>query len=252
MTAKMFKTGEFAKKSGVTQRTLRYYDRLGLLVPSVVGDNGHRQYSELDFAKLQQILTLKFIGLSLVEIKRVLTTDMGEIGKLLVSQKQAVEAKISQLKLVSLALNRAQQSLGSGSAFDVEKFVAVIQAVNMSNQFDWFGKYYSDEDKAKLAERAKDWTIEDQKKAQQAWDQLFADTRANMDKDLSDPRVQELVDRYEELIGSFTQGDPGIRSGLNQAYANIHEAPPEIRQWANSFKDVSEFLNRAKDWRQKK
>lgn len=73
---KLFTTGEFAKKAGVTIRTLRYYDKIGLLVPSSHNELGHRLYSKEDFGKLQKILTLKFIGLSLEDIANIMKYDL--------------------------------------------------------------------------------------------------------------------------------------------------------------------------------
>ena len=69
---KHYRIGDFANKAGVTVRTIRYYDRIGLLRPTSRSDANQRLYSELDFARLQQILTLKLIGLSLEEIKGLL------------------------------------------------------------------------------------------------------------------------------------------------------------------------------------
>ena len=63
-----YTSGEFAKKANVTLRTIRYYDRQGILKPSKVADNGYRLYTDADFAKLQKILSLKYLGFSLEEL----------------------------------------------------------------------------------------------------------------------------------------------------------------------------------------
>ncbi len=60
--------GEFAKQAGVTPRTIRYYESLGLLGPSEREGAGFRYYSELELAKLQKINILKGLGLNLEEI----------------------------------------------------------------------------------------------------------------------------------------------------------------------------------------
>ena len=242
--SKLFHTGEFAKKAGVTVRTLRWYDKQGLLTPTDHSEAVQRLYSELDFIKLQQIVTLKFIGMTLKEIKAVLLGDKVDIHSLLEKQRWTLENKLTQLQDVIFAISATEQSL-SKYILDAEQFIQVIKSINMSNKFKWFNKFYSDKEKARLAERAKDWTPEDQKKIEGEWNQLFADVRANMDKDLTSPEVQALVDRWQGLVGQFTQGDPGIQSGLNNAYSNIDEAPEGVKEWANSFKDVSEFIQKA-------
>ena len=63
-----YKTGKFAKLANVSERTIRYYDKIGLLKPSFVMENGYRQYSDLDLLKLQKILSLKHLGFSIEEI----------------------------------------------------------------------------------------------------------------------------------------------------------------------------------------
>lgn len=53
---------EFAKLAGVTVRTLHFYDREGLLKPSQYTGKNHRLYQQKDLLRLQQILTLKYLG----------------------------------------------------------------------------------------------------------------------------------------------------------------------------------------------
>lgn len=64
--------GELAKQVGVTPRTIRYYESLGLLGPSEREGAGFRYYSELELAKLQKINVLKGLGLNLEEISTVI------------------------------------------------------------------------------------------------------------------------------------------------------------------------------------
>jgi DNA-binding transcriptional MerR regulator len=56
----------------VSIRTLRYYDKVGLLSPSQYTEAGYRLYTDADLLRLQQILALKFLGFSLEEIKHCL------------------------------------------------------------------------------------------------------------------------------------------------------------------------------------
>ena len=63
-----YSTGQFAKLANVTERTIRYYDKIGLLKPSFVMENGYRKYTKSDLLKLQKILSLKHMGFSLEEI----------------------------------------------------------------------------------------------------------------------------------------------------------------------------------------
>ena len=66
---KYYTSGEFAKKAHVSIRTIRYYDQKNLLKPSTRTTSGARRYTDADFAKLQQILLLKYLGFSLSDIR---------------------------------------------------------------------------------------------------------------------------------------------------------------------------------------
>lgn len=64
--------GELAEKAGITPRTIRYYENLGLIKPSEREGTGFRYYTETELAKLQKISCLKSLGLSLEEIASVI------------------------------------------------------------------------------------------------------------------------------------------------------------------------------------
>jgi MerR family transcriptional regulator, copper efflux regulator len=93
----MLKIGELAKQAGVTTRTLRYYEQLGLFVPSNVNTKGYRYYNDDTLAQITRIRNLQRVGLSLTEIKEV-------IG-LYFRQKKKVEAKEKTLKYMQSHLD---------------------------------------------------------------------------------------------------------------------------------------------------
>ncbi|MGW8991618.1 MerR family transcriptional regulator [Streptomyces zhihengii] len=73
---------EVARMSGVTARTLRHYDEIGLLPPARIGANGHRHYGERELLRLQQILVLRALGVGLPEIGLVLAERIDEVDAL--------------------------------------------------------------------------------------------------------------------------------------------------------------------------
>lgn len=68
----IFTIGQLVQTSGVSIRTLRYYDSIDLLKPSDYTEGGHRLYTTEDLSTLQNIKSLQFLGLSLKEIKDIL------------------------------------------------------------------------------------------------------------------------------------------------------------------------------------
>ena len=104
-----YKTGQFAKLANVSERTIRYYDKIGLLKPSFVMENGYRQYNDLDLLKLQKILSLKHLGFRIEEIFPMVmdNTNLKESFDL---QMHLIDDKISHLQSLKDALKRASQS----------------------------------------------------------------------------------------------------------------------------------------------
>lgn len=89
----LYQAQDFARRAGVTVRTLHHYDRMGLLKPSSYTATGYRLYGERDMARLQQIVTLKFIGFSLKQIKELLGQREFDLKATLRLQREVIEAE---------------------------------------------------------------------------------------------------------------------------------------------------------------
>lgn len=126
-----WKVGDLAKLTGLTVRTLRFYDQVGLFSPSGHTGSGHRLYSELDLSRLHLILSLKDLGLSLVEIKSVL--NGGQISPLEIVGLRINQIK-EQIKLQQKLLEQLRHisKLMQGKAeLRVEDFTSLLQAMKM-------------------------------------------------------------------------------------------------------------------------
>lgn len=82
---------QLTRETGVTVRTLRYYDQIDLLKPSGKTEGGHRLYSEADVIRLQQILFLKEMGFSLKETANMLGKDELDLKDSLEKQLRFVQ-----------------------------------------------------------------------------------------------------------------------------------------------------------------
>src|SRR5215210_9599079 len=108
----LYQASEFAEMTGVTVRALHHYDRLGLLKPSGRTTAGYRLYGERDLARLQQIVTLKFIGLSLKQIKQILDRDSFDLSTALRIQRKILGEKRRHLEMAMVAIEKAERLLG--------------------------------------------------------------------------------------------------------------------------------------------
>ncbi|MBZ0282373.1 MAG: MerR family transcriptional regulator [Anaerolineae bacterium] len=249
---KYFRVGDFANRAGISIRTLRYYDQIGLLEPSAHSESGQRLYTELDYARLQQILTLKLIGLSLEEIRQLLTTDIAGIEHLLERQKQALEQQARQLLQVVQTIEHAQNAIRAAHELDLETLINIIRMVNMYTQSDWLSQFVDAKGQAALAARDQHLSLHDHKQAGLAWKTLFEDIQQHMDKDFHDPAIKHLIARWDDLMAQFASGDPEFAARLNAAYTDldhapdVDNAPPELQAWVRDLRDAAAFIQRAR------
>lgn len=224
-TGRFYKTAEFANLAGVTVRTLHHYDRLGLLKPSGRTAKGYRLYGERDFARLQQIVTFKFIGFSLQQIKNILNRGSFDLAKALKSQREIIGEQRRRLELAIKAIERVEGVLASTDEPDWEVFAEIIEVINMQNDMTWTDKYYSEDAKQKIAERAATVPSEAIEQAQRDWPALIKEVEASLGEDPGSAKVQALAERWAQLVQGFTGGDPEIQKGLNKMYADKQNWP---------------------------
>lgn len=138
--------GELAKKMGTTVRALQYYDKEGLLPPSGESEGGRRLYTDKDMVKLHQILSLKYLGFSLKDIKyRLPSLDSPcEIAEALSEQASAIKAKISELSNMLEATEALRAEVLQMKSVDFKKYADIIVNLQMENDMYWLIKYFDD------------------------------------------------------------------------------------------------------------
>lgn len=128
-----YSSGQFAKMSGVTVRTIRFYDKQNILKPSYVRPDGARFYTDSDFARLQQILLLKYLGFSLDDI-RDMTIGDADCRLLLNSlrqQQRLVKDRIEQLALVEQAIENTASAIEQEQQIDWSRMLHLIHLTGM-------------------------------------------------------------------------------------------------------------------------
>ena len=130
----ILKIGEFAKRSGVTVKTLLHYDKIGLLKPSEKTEAGYRIYCEEDFLKLQQITTLKFIGLPLSEISHILYESGENLENMISIQKKALEEKKKHIDAVIEVFNKAKNTAKKNGFLDANNLIDLIKITNIESR----------------------------------------------------------------------------------------------------------------------
>lgn len=192
------KINEVAKLTGITIRTLHYYDEIGLLKPSQITEAGYRLYDENNLSELQQILFFKELNFPLNEIKEIMTNSEYDKTEALKKHKELLLKKRERIdKLITLVDNTIK---GEGKMSFKEFDMTEIESAK---------KKYAKEVKERWG--SYDAYIESEKKTsnygKEQWQEInnegkeilkaFAD---NMDKTPDSKEVQELVKEWQCFI----------------------------------------------------
>ncbi len=207
-----FTIGEIAARTGLTVRALRHYERIGLLAPGPRTAAGHRRYGAADVERLQQIVSLRAVGLPLAAIRDVLD---GGADLLATVERHAAHLRdeiAGRQRLADRLDAVARRYRASGTA-DVGELLSTIQLTTM------FEKHYTPEQLGQLRDRADTLGQAHIETVQNQWAVLFErlDALRTAGIDPAAPEAQALAAEAHALVGEFTGGDAGIRASLDAA-----------------------------------
>jgi DNA-binding transcriptional MerR regulator len=128
--------GELAKASGLTVRTLHYYDRLGLLVPAARDASGYRRYGPREVERLYRIRALKALGLALEEIVSVVSgpSEPDELRDLVARHLGQVRARRAALASLENRLGLLLDVLASSRDADIDQLLSTMGDMTMLEQ----------------------------------------------------------------------------------------------------------------------
>jgi DNA-binding transcriptional MerR regulator len=190
-----YKIHEFAELSGVTVKALHHYDRLGLLKPTRT-DAGYRIYADRDLERLEQIVALKFIGLSLQQIRVVLDRAATELPETLRLQRQVLEEKQRLLARAINAILDAEKTIRPGEPTDPAVLKRLIEVIAMQDKWDFMKRYWGDGTWAEAeaaVEKIKSGPAEELK-------ELRREIEAALGEDPAGEKAQALGERYAAFM----------------------------------------------------
>jgi DNA-binding transcriptional MerR regulator len=212
---------EFAKLTRVTVRTLHYYDQIGLFKPGFERPNGYRVYTDADLLRLQQIVTLKFMGFSLTEIRRLLDGKGYEAVKSLRVQAAAVRDEIARLREASRAIDQVLARLEKDGRIHKQKLIKIMEVIQMGEDVKkgWHEKYFSEADIKKFQDVGKNYSPEAMVAYQDRWAALITEVKANVGLDPASDKAQDLGRRWTELFNEVWGGRPELKTKIAAAYS---------------------------------
>ena len=199
--------GEAAERLGVSVRTLRWYDEIGLVKPTQVGENGYRYYDREALALLQQAVFYKELGFSLKEITPLLQAPEEQRRRALEAHRSLLELKIQQLEgLVALV----DDTLG-GAPMTKPKIT--------QTDIDAAREQYAEEAKARWGHTEAWKQSQGKTPDRNRMEEIFRGFAALRDKEPGDPAVQAQVACWQQFITEeMYPCTREILAGLGQMY----------------------------------
>ncbi len=213
--------GDVARLSGVTSRTLRHYDSIGLLTPVGTAPGGRRLYGRDELVRLQQILVLRELGVDLPSIGRVVRSGDDRRTQLQVLRRhhERLVAERERYDRLAATVATTMRSLDGGRTMEAK---------------DLYAGFDNSEYEVEARER---WGIEAVDRGVSAWARLGVDGQAAHHAEATEmgeslaaylaeglaadtPRVQALVARHHAQIAVFWTPNRESYTGLGQMYVD--------------------------------
>ena len=239
--------GEVAQLMGTTVRTLQYYDKQGLLKPSTTSEGGRRLYSSKDLVKLHQIMSFKYLGFSLDEIKEKLfkLDTPNDVAMALERQKKSIEEQIVNLEEALQAINSLYEEVIAVQEGDFSKYAEIIEFLRAGNQGYWVWKYFDEPLRDHIRNRFGDNS--------EAGLEIFdtdkdvLDEAVNLKRQNEPPESEKslnLAQKWWNMILEFTGGDMNLIPQLEAFNGNKSNWNNELAEKQQEIDDyVSSILN---------
>lgn len=220
----MMTVNDVSKLTGVSVRTLQYYDSIGLLKPSSYTESGYRLYDDASLERLQQILLFKELEFPLKEIKTIIDAPDFDRNKALEQQIELLTMRKEHLEnLIDFA--RGIKLLGvrkmDFEVFDTKKIDEY--AKRTKEQWGKTPQY------KEFEEKNKGMTDKDQKIMAEEFMQIFVEFGQMISLDPADAKVQLQVKKLQDYISEhFYQCTKDILLGLGKMYSGGGEFTENI------------------------
>ena len=209
--------GEAAALTGVSIRTLRYYDEIGLLKPCEVTAAGYRLYDEAALQTLQQILFYRELEFPLSDVQRILSSPDYDRREALVRQRALLQLKRERLDAL---IRLADQNIGGTENMSVQEFdKTAIEQAKEQYAAEAEQRWGKTEAYKESAARTKGYNKDDWARIQADADEIIKAFAAARDLPADGEQARALVERWQKHItANYYDCKLEILKGLGQMY----------------------------------
>lgn len=242
-----YSVSQLAKLSGISIRTLRWYDEKGLLKPSYHGANGYRYYDEEKLLTLQQILFFRELGFSLADIDKLLTHDDFNQIRGLQAHKKIIKEEIKRKRNLITTIDKTIQRLRGKQIMTDKELYDGFDRDRQKEYEQYIVKEHGLKGEKLLKQSrktTKQWSHDEWLDVKNCGDQIHKDLAKAIDQKL-DPesdQVQAIIHRHYTLQSSFFNMTKEVYLGLTELYADH----PDFKNYFDEYHpDMIEYLGKA-------
>lgn len=211
---------QLAELAGVSVRTLHYYDEIGLLKPSSVGDNGYRYYEEEAVFRLQQILFFREMELGLLQIKEIVDRPGFDLMTALVTHRAALQDKMARLQTLVYTIDQTLAHLTGEVTMSKHKLFEGFTEEEQKRYEQEASAKYGAEIVQASTKLWKSYSKEKQAAILNESQVIYQEMIAAMGQGAASATVQAIVARWHQHLRYFYEPTPEILRGLGHHYNN--------------------------------
>jgi len=195
---------QLAKLSGVTVRTLHYYDEIGLLKPSSIHRNGYRSYEKKELLRLQQILFFRELDFPLADIKKILDKPDFEIVGALRRHKDLMKLKQKRFDKLINTIDKTIKHMAKQQNMKDEELYDAFNDPDVKRYQEEAKQRWGNTDAYKQSmKKVGKLTKAQMEKIKKDGIELTKKLAACMDKEITDKEVQKLIGQHYKNIQFF-------------------------------------------------
>jgi MerR family transcriptional regulator, thiopeptide resistance regulator len=238
-----FSVKQLAKMAGVSARTLHYYDEIGLLRPERQPGNGYRIYGQAALLRLQQILFLRELGLSLEDIQTALDQPDFDLLQALKQHRQALQERQAHLSRLVQTVDRTILYLKGSIDMDSQELFRGFTEEEEQRYTEEARQQWGNTEAFRQSQKR--WSSYSKEKRQQIMEegnQIYRDILAAMPLGPSSPQVQAGVARWHQHLRYFYEPSIEMLLGLADLY---NDSPDFAANFARIHPQLAEFMRQA-------
>lgn len=211
---------QLAKLANVTRRTLHYYDEVGLLKPSQVGENGYRYYGEDTLLRLQQIMLYRELDMPLENILRIIERDDFDVVAALERHRSELRKRIERMERLCVTVENTIQHLKGKQKMSHQQLFEPFSDEQQEAYAEQAMQLYDPAVVKTSMKKWKNYNAAEKERIMKESGEIYLEFQHLRSKGADAPEVQMCVERWRRNIEYFWTPNEAQLLGLATGYVD--------------------------------